>query len=99
MLMDAFFATTGVRRLEPVMVKAHRWRYALTEKPLGEPCLWDEGLQLAVCGDWCLGARVESAFLSGSAAAGRINALPGGPLEETDPPPKATSQLTLQLTR
>lgn len=99
MLMDAFFATTGARRLEPVMVKAHRWRHALTEKPLGEPCLWDEGLQLAVCGDWCLGARVESAFLSGSAAAGRINALPGGPLEETDPPPKATSQLTLQLTR
>lgn len=95
MLMDAFFATTGVQRREPTFAKAHRWRYALTEKPLGEPCLWDAGLQLAVCGDWCLGARVESAFLSGTAAAGRINALPGGPLDEKDPPPRLSSQMTL----
>ena len=95
MLMDAFFATTGVQRREPTFAKAHRWRYALTEKPLGEPCVWDAGLQLAVCGDWCLGARVEAAFLSGTAAAGRINALPGGPLDEKDPPPRLSSQMTL----
>ncbi|MFZ5445195.1 MAG: FAD-dependent oxidoreductase [Myxococcota bacterium] len=97
MLLDAFFATTGVRRLEPTFVKAHRWRFALTEKPLGEPCVWDEGLQLAVCGDWCLGSTVEAAFLSGSAAAGRINALPGGPLDEREPPPALSTQLTLGL--
>jgi len=99
MLMDAFFATTGVQRREPVLAKAHRWRFAKTEKPLGEPCLWDAGLQLAVCGDWCLGARVESAFLSGSAAAGRINALPGSALEERDPPHGPSTQMTLGLLR
>jgi hypothetical protein len=97
MLLDAFFATTGTRRQEPLFAKAHRWRYASTEQPLGEPCLWDEGLQLAVCGDWCLGSRVEAAFLSGSAAAGRINALPGGPLDEREPPHRLETQMTLGI--
>ena len=33
---------------------------------------WDADLNLAVCGDWCQGARIEGAFLSGQAAAGHI---------------------------
>ncbi len=44
---------------------SHRWRYAFTETPLGRPCLWDTELSLGVCGDWCLGRRVEDAWLSG----------------------------------
>ena len=27
--------------------------------------LWDAQAQLGLCGDWCLGHRVENAFLSG----------------------------------
>lgn len=95
MLLEAFFATTGVRPLEPAFAEALWWKHASVEQPLGEPCLWDAGLQLAVCGDWCLGNTVEHAFLSGSAAAGRINALPGGPLDETDPPHARAQQLSL----
>ena len=95
MLMDAFFATTGARKVEPSFAKAHRWRAAVTEKPLGEACLWDEERRLAVCGDWCLGPAVEAAFLSGSAAAGRINAVPGGVMEEADPPRRLETQLKL----
>ncbi|MDP3156858.1 MAG: FAD-dependent oxidoreductase [Archangium sp.] len=95
MLMDAFFATTGARKVAPSFTRAHRWRYGLTEKPLGEACLWDEEKRLAVCGDWCLGADIESAFLSGSAAAGRINAIGGGVMEEADPPHRLETQLKL----
>ena len=95
-LLDAFFAATGVKRIEPAFLQAHRWRYARTEKPLGTPCVWDAGLQLAVCGDWCLGPRVEDAFLSGSAAAGVINAL-AGDAEERDPPQTLKTQLQLAL--
>ncbi|MBY0613185.1 MAG: FAD-dependent oxidoreductase [Beijerinckiaceae bacterium] len=51
---------------------AHRWRYALTETPLGEACLWDEAAKLGVCGDWCLGRHAENAFLSGLALADRV---------------------------
>jgi predicted NAD/FAD-dependent oxidoreductase len=98
-LMDAFLATTGARKVEPSFAKAHRWRYALTEKPLGQPCLWDEEKRLAVCGDWCLGRDLESAFLSGSAAAGRINAIPGGEMAEANPPHRLETQLTLGLPR
>ena len=54
----------------PIHAAVHRWRYARAARPLGEDCLWDpQGL--AVCGDWCLGARVEAAFDSGRAAATR----------------------------
>jgi predicted NAD/FAD-dependent oxidoreductase len=50
----------------------HRWRYALTEIALGQPCLWDAQLKLGVCGDWCLGRRVEDAWQSGTELARRM---------------------------
>jgi predicted NAD/FAD-dependent oxidoreductase len=50
----------------------HRWRYAFTETALGQDCLWDNKLQLGVCGDWCLGRTVEDAWHSGSALAALI---------------------------
>jgi predicted NAD/FAD-dependent oxidoreductase len=34
--------------------------------------LWDAESRVAVCGDWCQGARIEGAFLSGLAAADRV---------------------------
>jgi renalase len=56
----------------PAYLSAHRWRYALVERPLGEPCLWDEALRLGLCGDWCLGPRVEAAWMSGRALAAAL---------------------------
>lgn len=46
---------------------AHRWRYSRVTKPLKVPCLIDVSRRLGAAGDWCLGGRVESAFLSGTA--------------------------------
>lgn len=62
---------------EPKYSRLHRWRYANTvPTPKATPevspeaeCLMDERLQLGVCGDWLLGGRVESAYLSGLALA------------------------------
>ncbi len=51
---------------------AHRWRYAQTSEPLGKPFLVNENHSLFVGGDWCLGARVEAAFDSGTAIAETI---------------------------
>jgi renalase len=51
---------------------AHRWRYAMVEEAVGEPCLWSPDLGLGVAGDGCLGGRVEAAFLSGAALAHRV---------------------------
>ena len=50
-------------------VSAHRWRYALTTVPLGEPYLSADDGTLFIGGDWCLGGRVEYAFESGHAIA------------------------------
>jgi photolyase PhrII len=96
-LVEAFFATTGATRTEPVFAKAHRWRYALATKPLGEDCVMHASGRLLACGDWCLGARIEAAFLSGSAAAGRLNAIaPSMAMEPVSPlPGRSPSQLRL----
>ncbi len=65
-LTAAFADATGIAAA-PDAAKAHRWRYALADKPLGAPCLWDAQAKLGLCGDWCLAGRLEAAFLSGAA--------------------------------
>ncbi|MGB5132698.1 MAG: FAD-dependent oxidoreductase [Steroidobacteraceae bacterium] len=45
----------------------HRWRHARVEAPVGEAFLLDGESQIGFCGDWCLDARAEAAFLSGDA--------------------------------
>lgn len=57
----------------PSFVRAHRWRYGFAGVPLGVEALVDDSLRLAVCGDYCLGARIEDAFTSGRAAASRLS--------------------------
>jgi renalase len=54
----------------PLFAAAHRWRYALLQAPLGEPCLWDGALGYA--SDGCLAGRAEAAFDSGTALARRV---------------------------
>ncbi len=63
-LLKAFAEVTGIRAA-PAHAEVHRWRYAKTDKPLGSSHLWDEQLRIGLCGDWCLGHRVEDAFVSG----------------------------------
>jgi renalase len=63
-LLKAFSEVTGIRA-QPAHIETHRWLYAKTDKPLGKSHLWDAKAGLGVCGDWCLGHRVEDAFVSG----------------------------------
>ncbi len=63
-LLKAFGEVTGIHA-EPTFAQVHRWRWAKTEAPLGRSHVWDSGAALGVCGDWCLGHRVEDAFISG----------------------------------
>ena len=57
---------------EPLQCSFHRWRYALPTVPIESRALWDGQASLGACGDWCGGPRVEGAFLSGAALAGRV---------------------------
>lgn len=63
-LLKGFAEITGIRA-EPSHTQAQRWLYAKTEKALGKSHLWDKSLGLGLAGDWCLGNRVEDAFVSG----------------------------------
>ncbi|MEO1660734.1 MAG: NAD(P)-binding protein [Pseudomonadota bacterium] len=53
----------------------HRWRYAATSHPAGQPFLIDPTQRLAACGDWCLGSKVEAAFCSAIALADHFESL------------------------
>lgn len=68
-LLAAFRDVTGATAV-PVQRMAHRWRYALVTEPAGEAAFYDRAAGLGLCGDWCLGGKIEAAFLSGRALAG-----------------------------
>ncbi|MDJ0974111.1 MAG: FAD-dependent oxidoreductase [Planctomycetota bacterium] len=74
-LLDGFRQVAPVAEAEVVHLAGHRWAYALPTDPLPEACLVNDVRTLVACGDWCGGPRVEGAFLSGAAAAGRVLAL------------------------
>lgn len=70
-LTAAFAEATRVVPPPPLVAVAHRWRYARAGAA-GLDALWDAGLDLGCCGDWLIGPRVESAWLSGRALAARM---------------------------
>jgi renalase len=76
-MLDAMRQTAGPHTIlpEPVHCVAHRWRYALTETPLGAPYVGNDDSTLLACGDWCIGGRIEAAHQSGLALARHILSL------------------------
>jgi predicted NAD/FAD-dependent oxidoreductase len=69
LLLSEFWRATRLTEVKPKYRCAHRWRFAIPHEPLTDRCLHDPQLNIAVCGDWCSGPRVEGAFLSGMSAA------------------------------
>lgn len=68
-LLTAFAEVLGIELPDAEFTHIHRWLYA---RP-GQHCAWGAlaapELGLYACGDWCLGGRVENAWLSGQQAA------------------------------
>ncbi len=71
----ALLEITGIDAAAASHMALHRWRYANAVTSAGQSCLIDRSKGLAAAGDWCLGGRVENAFLSASALAREITAL------------------------
>jgi predicted NAD/FAD-dependent oxidoreductase len=71
-LLGGLADAAGVAVPAPSCVTAHRWRYARADEPLDAGCLFDAERGIGVAGDWCRKSRVEGAFLSGEAVAGRV---------------------------
>jgi predicted NAD/FAD-dependent oxidoreductase len=71
-LLDRFSEHAGRALPRTLVADAHRWRHARVEAALGEDCLLDLDAGIGFCGDWCLAARAEAAWLSGAALGGRL---------------------------
>jgi len=72
LLLEAALALPGAAPVQAEFALAHRWRFALPASPLEDGCLWFDRYRLGLAGDWCAGSRVEGAYLSGTAVAGRL---------------------------
>lgn len=64
-MLSALKEFLGEKVSNPDHMELHRWRYARTDRFLKSGTLLDLKHGLAACGDWCLGNRVEDAYLSG----------------------------------
>jgi predicted NAD/FAD-dependent oxidoreductase len=71
-LLGEFWKITGLEEQAPLATYTHRWRYAIPSKSYPARYIAQQDNTLLACGDWAGGPKVEGAFLSGCAAAGRI---------------------------
>lgn len=68
-LMAEFWAHLGRAPVAPTALHGHRWRFGFTDRPLGQPHLYDAKAGLGLCGDWCLGTDAAAAYDSGHSLA------------------------------
>jgi renalase len=71
-LMEAFEDLIPAGLPKAFFATVHRWRYAAADPPLAVGAIHDAEARITLCGDWCLGSRIEDAFLSGRRAASLI---------------------------
>jgi len=84
-LIEALREAVGAPLPEVVHLDGQRWRYARATKPLPARFLYDADLRIGACGDWCGGDRVEAAWRSGVALAGRILGAEGAAARPAEP--------------
>jgi renalase len=76
-LLSEFIDLTHINET-PDHIQTHRWRYAYAKDKSKDdiiPFFMDDNMQIAICGDWCIGGRVEAAFTSAMELAKRLNSL------------------------
>jgi photolyase PhrII len=85
-LLGEFWKITGLDEQTPLAMHTHRWKYAIPSKSYPDRYVAQQDNTLLACGDWAGGPKVEGAFLSGCAAAGRILRTLEKPLSEIKQP-------------
>ena len=70
-LLAALSAELDIELPPRICLASHLWRYARCA-PGGAGAIFDPDRRLGLCGDWLIGPRVESAWLSGANLAGQI---------------------------
>jgi photolyase PhrII len=76
LLLGEVSRTLNVPPFAATATTLRRWAFARAMSSSGSEPLFDDDAKLGVGGDWSVGGRVEGAFLSGVALAGRVLGLP-----------------------
>ncbi len=67
-MLDAASVLCGLTLDQAPHIALHRWLYAYSNNGVGQDYLVDPERGVLLAGDWCVGGRVEGAFVSGRAA-------------------------------
>jgi predicted NAD/FAD-dependent oxidoreductase len=63
-MIEQFFKLTGIKKTKVLFSLNHGWKYSSNSKPLRIKSYWNSSLNLGVCGDWFVGPRLESGWIS-----------------------------------
>jgi len=63
-LINQFFKLTGIKKTKILFSLNHGWKYSSNSNPFRIKSFWNSKLNLGVCGDWFLGPRLESGWIS-----------------------------------
>ena len=75
-LIKEFSNITGLKYSSFKVFKIHGWKYSYNHIGSSEECYWDSNLRIGLCGDWFIGPKAESAWLSANSLFKKIKKNP-----------------------
>jgi len=67
-----FLKLTGFKKDKIIFKKIHGWKYSYNYEKTPYLSIWDQKINLGICGDWLSGPKVENAWLSANDLARKI---------------------------
>ena len=71
-LIERFVNLTGLEKNKIIFKKIHGWKYSYNYEKTPYLSIWNEKINLGICGDWFSGPKVENAWLSANDLARKI---------------------------
>ena len=63
-MIEKFFKLSNISKSKIIYSLNHGWKYSSNSKPLRMKSYWDPLKKIGVCGDWFIGPRLESGWIS-----------------------------------
>ena len=72
LILNEFVKITGIEKKKLKIIKIHGWKYSYNRNKTKFKSYWDNNIGFGLCGDWLIGPKVESAWLSACDLAKKI---------------------------
>ena len=63
-IVNEFSNSLGLKSKNFKVFKIHGWKFSSNKHHTGKECYWDQNKRLGLCGDWFIGPKADSAWLS-----------------------------------